>query len=1288
MQPVIISIDSNTKAIQQLKGFLDTLTSPLREQSSFVITKTVEDTLAKHLQDILLAHPDFSLVTVNDELPTETQKIYIPTTFNTLWVQGSKILCKTYLDIGGDFIESRNASIVSSMQSGVVIQDLSGKIVFCNASAEKMLGLTYEQMIGKTSIDASWRTIREDGSLFPGDEHPAMQTIKTGKSFQNVVMGVYKPNGELTWINVGSQLLFRNYKKQAYAVLATFDDITAYKSLEIKQKETQFLYDQILDSLQDLVFCKDQNLQLIYANKAFCDFYGKSLNELKGLVDVEHNKPEYTAIYHKDDLEVLKTGSIVENDLEPNLRFNGNLHYFHTIKAPIRNIRGEVTQIVGVSRDITIRKNTQETLKDTLRILHSINKIQQDFIAHENPKENFEDLLAEILQITESEYGFIGEILYDREEPYLKTHAITNIAWNETTRKFYEEHAPNGLEFRNLKTLFGAVMTEKKAIIANEPQKHPKSGGIPSGHPPLNAFLGVPIFTRAGLVAMIGLANRKQGYDEFIIEKISPILATIGQLVDALRVEKQRQKIAEELQHTQSVLQQASQMTKVGAWEVDLLTNIPTWSDITKEIHELPNSYIPDVKEAINFYKEGTSRQTINKVVEDALKEGGSWDLELQLITAKGREIWVHTLGETKWKDGKAVKLFGTIQDITERKNSEIQLITKNEELAATEEELKANIEELNSAKDKIKSSEMKLKAIMDSSSSSNVLISPDFTILAFNKVANEYSLKLYGRNLEVDRNILDYAPNSEEARNGTKQMIITALQGQEISIEVPLLFDGELVWFESRHFPVYDTDGALIGVSANLTNINTRKQVEIALNQEKKRFQDIVNSVDGIVWEVDFDTFTFTFTYVSDKAEKMLGYALEEWYQPDFWANHLHPEDKSWAMHFCFTRSVALEPHEFEYRFFAKNGEMVWLRDIVTVVEENGKPTYLRGLLIDITEQKQKEKERTELLTRLENIATNIPGVIYQYQHIKGKHFFPFVAGRVKEVLGYSAKDIEKNASIIFDAVHPEDIESMQNALLTASENLTTWQQEYRVKKPNGSWIWVQSTSFPKMMPDGNLMWYGYTTDVTESKIIQEEIYKLSLVAQRTSNLVIMTDKQNRIIWANDALTTITGYTLEEVIGKTPRLFQFSDTDKKTVESVRIALSKAEPIRFEILNKGKQGQIYWLDIEIQPLFNRNKELTGFMAIEIDITQRRKAEEKIRIQNETLKEIAFTESHILRRPVANILGLISLIDIALGNNEDWDTIHQYLKYLKQSALETDAVIHQIVARTSEMDNEV
>lgn len=81
--------------------------------------------------------------------------------------------------------------------------------------------------------------------------------------------------------------------------------------------------------------------------------------------------------------------------------------------------------------------------------------------------------------MTESEYGFIGEVLYgDAKKPYLKTHAITNIAWNKETRKFYEENAPQGMEFYNLKTLFGKVMTSGKPVIANMPAKDPRSASF------------------------------------------------------------------------------------------------------------------------------------------------------------------------------------------------------------------------------------------------------------------------------------------------------------------------------------------------------------------------------------------------------------------------------------------------------------------------------------------------------------------------------------------------------------------------------------------------------------------------------------------------------------------------------------------------------------------------------------------------------------------------------------------------------------------------------------------
>jgi PAS domain S-box-containing protein len=143
------------------------------------------------------------------------------------------------------------------------------------------------------------------------------------------------------------------------------------------------------------------------------------------------------------------------------------------------------------------------------------------------------------------------------------------------------------------------------------------------------------------------------------------------------------------------------------------------------------------------------------------------------------------------------------------------------------------------------------------------------------------------------------------------------------------------------------------------------------------QRFEDLVNSTDGVVWEADAKTFQFTF--VNKKAKEMLGYELDEWFQPGFWAEHLHPEDKEWAIDYCISCTKALRSHKFEYRFIAKDGRVVWLRDIVTVLHENEEPTILRGLMIDITEQKSVEDELKRYQQRLEELNATLEDRVRQ---------------------------------------------------------------------------------------------------------------------------------------------------------------------------------------------------------------------------------------------------------------------------------------------------------------------
>ncbi|MGD8863141.1 MAG: ATP-binding protein [Myxococcales bacterium] len=134
---------------------------------------------------------------------------------------------------------SRYELIVSSLAEGVVVQMADGEIRACNPAAESILGLTFDQMSGRTSADPRWRAIHEDGTSFPGDEHPAMVSLKTGAPVRDVVMGVHKPGGELTWISVSAQPLFHPGETSPYAVVATFTDITAHKLAEAQLTHSQ-----------------------------------------------------------------------------------------------------------------------------------------------------------------------------------------------------------------------------------------------------------------------------------------------------------------------------------------------------------------------------------------------------------------------------------------------------------------------------------------------------------------------------------------------------------------------------------------------------------------------------------------------------------------------------------------------------------------------------------------------------------------------------------------------------------------------------------------------------------------------------------------------------------------------------------------------------------------------------------------------------------------------------------------------------------------------------------------
>lgn len=157
--------------------------------------------------------------------------------------------------------------------------------------------------------------------------------------------------------------------------------------------------------------------------------------------------------------------------------------------------------------------------------------------------------------------------------------------------------------------------------------------------------------------------------------------------------------------------------------------------------------------------------------------------------------------------------------------------------------------------------------------------------------------------------------------------------------------------------------------------------------------------------------------------------------------------------------------------------------------------------------------------------------------------------------------------------------------------------------------WLFISGNrKFDEQSKDYHLS--GIIQLITQQKKAQAEVNTLSHAVRDSSTSIIITDINRKIIWVNDSVTKMTGYTREEIIGNTPKMFQFPGTDKSTIEAIKTNLRNLKKFKVEIENQGKSGHTYWLELYIQPIINEIGKPEGYMAIEIDISDR-KAKEKL-----------------------------------------------------------------------------
>lgn len=321
------------------------------------------------------------------------------------------------------------------------------------------------------------------------------------------------------------------------------------KSYQQQLKDEAKYTETILDNVFNATITADENGVILSFNKAAEIIFGYSSNEVIGknltVLMQKHDAVDHDSFMHRFN----KSGNstVIGKGREVIcVRKNGDM-FSAEIAINVTDINGEKV-FTGVIRDISKQRAAEKALADQQMLINTINQAQAMYIYSGDPVVLFNAILPDIISLTNSEYGFIGESLLNNEEKlYLKAYAMTDISWNEETKALYDKYKDKGMEFYELDNMFGYAIKHNQTIITNNPLQDPRSKGLPKGHPAVNSFLGIPIKMGEKVVGMVGLANRKDGYDESIIEFLQPVLNICGQLIGAIILERNRKQQEVEL---------------------------------------------------------------------------------------------------------------------------------------------------------------------------------------------------------------------------------------------------------------------------------------------------------------------------------------------------------------------------------------------------------------------------------------------------------------------------------------------------------------------------------------------------------------------------------------------------------------------------------------------------------------------------------------------------------------------------------------------------------------------
>jgi diguanylate cyclase (GGDEF)-like protein/PAS domain S-box-containing protein len=924
-------------------------------------------------------------------------------------------------------------SIVENGMEIVKVVDLDGTLLYANAAFERILGYDPEEAVG--TMNVLDHVHPDDLGLVSEETEKAL--AEGGTATNKAEYRFRHADGSWRWVE--SMGTYLSDDPAVGGVVVTVRDVTERR----KSEERLRFQSELLDAVGQAVTATDTEGRVVYWNRGAERIFGWSSEEVMGRPMEDFTVPEAL----RDELAVIREGLRAGNRWSGEftaLRADGSTIPVLGTATPLYDERGNPVGFVGVSTDLTGRKEAEEALKESeerfrtqsreLALLHSV----RSAVAHEL---DVSGVLVKAVEAIAEIYGYTGTAAYllEGEELVLEHQVGSRDAIQRIPLT---------------KGVCGRAVRTGQPVFVGDVSVDPDFIGAGRG---VTSEICIPLFDEGKVVGCLNVEStdgaRLTRDDLRVMEAVCEhvgVAVSRALLHARVRNSEIRYRLLTQNSSDLVTLMEATGIIRYQSPALERMLGYSPAELLGKNVFDYVH---PDDLSGLEAaYAESLEDPSVRPTAEYRFRHrDGSWR-------------WLESVGTNLTAEPGVNSYVVNSRDVTRRKEAEVRL----------------------------REAEKKYRTLVER-----------IPAITYMQEIGQYSESVYVSPQVID--VVGYTPEECTAKPNLwiemlhpddKERVLaederTNRTGEPFVMEYrQFAKDGYLVWIRDEATLVWDEEGLplyWLGVQVDITE---RKRAEKALADAEQRYRTLVEQIPAVTYVDPVDD-PETSLYTSPQIERMLGYTPEEWIKGKQWPKRLHPEDREriLAADERFEAGDG-EPFSEEYRLLARDGSVVWVReDAVLLKAERGEPLFWQGVIFDISKQKEAEQQLREAEKRYRALVENIPVVAYT-QEVDNLATAVYVSPRIEDLTGYRPEEFSEDHQLWYGVVHPDDRWAVEAEDERTELTGEPFAMEYRMVHREGQVLWVRDQSVLVRDDVGKpLYWQGVIADITERKSLEDQL-------------------------------------------------------------------------------------------------------------------------------------------------------------------------------------------------------